>query len=92
MLGEGAFFRLTIEGAFLNIPPLNGRYAHYKEDRMAEETLVVVSKIKDYVKGKGFQTSETAVDALSNAVRELLDKATERAKSNGRQTIKDRDV
>lgn len=59
---------------------------------MAQETLVVVSKIKEYVKEKGFQTSETAVDALSNAVRELLDKATARAKDNGRQTIKDRDI
>jgi len=59
---------------------------------MATETLVVVSKVKDYVKGKGLQTSETAVDALSNAVRELLDKAAARAKDNGRQTIKDRDI
>jgi len=59
---------------------------------MATETLVVVSKIKDYMKGKGLQTSETAVDALSNAVRELLDKAAARAKDNGRQTIKDRDI
>ena len=59
---------------------------------MAKETLVVVSKVKDYVKGQGLQTSETAVDALSNAVRELLDKAIARAKDNGRQTVKDRDV
>ncbi len=59
---------------------------------MAQETLVVVSKIKDYVKGKGCQTSETAVEALSTAVRELLDKAVLRAKDNGRQTIKDRDI
>lgn len=59
---------------------------------MAAETLVVVSKVKDYVKGKGFQTSETAIDAISTAVRELLDKATARAKDNGRQTIKDRDI
>jgi len=59
---------------------------------MAKEILVVVSKVKDYVKEKGLQTSETAVEALSNAVRELLDKAAERAKDNGRQTIKDRDI
>ncbi len=59
---------------------------------MSKETLVVVSKVKDYVKGKGFQTSETAVDALSDAVRELLDKAIARAKGNSRQTIKDRDI
>ena len=59
---------------------------------MSAETLVVVSKVKDYVKAKGFQTSETAVDAISTAVRELLDKAIARAKDNGRQTIKDRDI
>lgn len=59
---------------------------------MAAETLVVVSKIKDYVKEKGFRTSETAVDALSNAVRELLDKAIARSKDNGRQTVKDSDI
>jgi histone H3/H4 len=59
---------------------------------MASETLVVVSKVKEYVKTKGLQTSETAVDALSTAVRELLDKAVARAKDNGRQTVKDRDI
>ena len=59
---------------------------------MANETLVVISKVKEYVKSKDMQTSETAVDALSNAVRELLDKAVERAKANGRATIKDRDI
>jgi len=59
---------------------------------MASETLVVVSKVKDYVKSKGLQTSESAVSALSGAVRELLDKAAARAMDNGRQTIKDRDI
>ena len=59
---------------------------------MAKETLVVVSKVKEYVKGQGFQTSESAIEALSNAVTELLDKAAARAKDNGRQTVKDRDI
>ncbi len=59
---------------------------------MASDTMVVVSKVKEYVKSKGLQTSETAVEALSNAVRELLDKAIERAKDNGRQTVKNRDI
>jgi len=59
---------------------------------MAKEILVVVSKVKEYVKEKGLQTSETSVEALSDAVKELLDKAAERAKDNGRQTIKDRDI
>ncbi len=59
---------------------------------MSRETLVVVSKVKEYVKEKGLQTSESAVEALSEAVRELLDKAVKRAQGNSRQTIKDRDV
>ncbi len=59
---------------------------------MATETIVVVSKVKEYVKTKGMQTSETAVDALSKSVRDLLDRAVSRAKDNGRQTVKDRDI
>ena len=59
---------------------------------MATETIVVVSKVKEYVKTKGMQTSETAVDALSKSVRDLLDRAVARAKDNGRQTVKDRDI
>jgi len=56
------------------------------------ELLVVVSKVKDYVKGKGLQTSATAVDALSEKVKALLDDAIARAKDNGRSTVKDRDL
>jgi len=59
---------------------------------MSKEILVVVSKVKEYIKEKGLQTSETAVDSLSDEVRELLDKAVKRAQDNGRQTIKDRDI
>jgi len=59
---------------------------------MAKETLVVVSKVKEYLKGKGMQTSESAIDALSDAVRDVLDKAALRAKGNNRQTVKDRDI
>lgn len=59
---------------------------------MSEDTLVIQSRVKDYVKAKGFQTSAGAVDALSQKVRKLLDEAIERAKSNNRSTVKDRDV
>lgn len=59
---------------------------------MASDTIVVVSKVKEYVKTKGMQTSETAIESLSTAVRDLLDKAVLRAKDNGRQTVKDRDI
>ncbi len=59
---------------------------------MAEEILVVQSKVKEYIKGKGCQTSATAIDALSNRVKDLLNDAVERAKSNNRATVKDRDI
>lgn len=59
---------------------------------MAEEILVVQSKVKEYIKGKGCQTSATAIDALSNKVKNLLNEAVERAKSNNRATVKDRDI
>jgi len=57
-----------------------------------KELLVVVSKVKDYVKSKGFMTSADAVPALSEAVYKMIDKAIERTKENGRQTIKPQDV
>lgn len=59
---------------------------------MAEETLVIQSKVKDYIKKKGCQTSATAIDALSQRVANLLNDACERAKSNNRSTVKDRDI
>lgn len=59
---------------------------------MAEEILVVQSKVKEYIKGKGCQTSATAIDALSEKVKQLLNEAIERAKSNNRATVKDRDI
>ena len=59
---------------------------------MAEDVLVVQSKVKEYIKGKGCQTSATAIDALSIKVKQLLDEAVERAKSNNRATVKDRDI
>jgi hypothetical protein len=43
------------------------------------ENYIVVSKVKEYLKKKGMQTSGTAVDKLSNAVLSLLDSAADRA-------------
>lgn len=59
---------------------------------MSEETLVVVSKVKDYIKAKGCQTAGDSIPALSEAVKELIDKAIERVKANGRQTVKPQDL
>lgn len=61
---------------------------------MAEqrENLIVVSKVKEYVKKKGFMTSADAIPALSDAVYNMIDKAIQRTKDNGRQTIKPQDI
>jgi histone H3/H4 len=59
---------------------------------MGEDLLIVVSKVKEYIKSKGCQTSAEAIPALSKEVEKLLDKAIERVKANGRQTVKPQDL
>ena len=59
---------------------------------MAEETLVVVSKLKAYVKSSaGMNTSGNVAPKLSAIVKTLCDRAIEAAKADGRKTIMDRD-
>ncbi len=59
---------------------------------MAKEILVVGSKMKDHIKGKGCMTSGELISALSSKVECLLDKAIERAKANGRKTVNPHDL
>lgn len=56
------------------------------------EILVVKSKVKEYAAKKKMRLGGDAVIALSKGVACLIDKAAERAKANGRGTIKARDV
>lgn len=57
-----------------------------------QETLVVASKLKNYIRAKsGMNTSAAVIDALSLKVRELCDNAIENAKQDGRKTVMDRD-
>ena len=59
---------------------------------MAEDILVVVSKLKAYVRSKaGMNTSGNVAPKLSAIVRTLCDRAIENAKNDGRKTIMDRD-
>ena len=56
-------------------------------------SLVVVSKLKAYIKEKaGMNTSASAVDAMSITVEKLADAAIARAQADGRKTVKDRDI
>ena len=59
----------------------------------AKETLVIASKVKAYIKSKGgLNTAAPVIDVLSDKVREICDAAIENAKSDGRKTVKDRDI
>jgi hypothetical protein len=56
------------------------------------EALVVASKLKNYIKAQsGMNTSAAVIGALSDRLRQLCDEAIERAKSEGRKTVMDRD-
>ena len=49
---------------------------------------VVASKIKDLLKAKGMMCAGDMTDAASDMLEEALKKAAERAKENGRKTVR----
>ncbi len=56
------------------------------------EVLVVVSKVKNYIKAKsGMNTSGNVPPALSALIRQLCDDAVARAGADRRKTVMDRD-
>ncbi len=57
------------------------------------ETLVVISKVKAYIKANspGFSTSASVTDVLTKMVEAACLKAIENAKNDGRKTVMDRD-
>ena len=57
------------------------------------DILVVSSKIKKFVREKaGFNTSAETLEALSQRVEKLCADAIERARADGRKTVKARDI
>lgn len=58
----------------------------------SKEILIVGSKMKDVVKSAGCMSSGDLIEALSNKVHEMLENATERAKGNGRSTVRPYDL
>jgi len=58
----------------------------------ARDNLVVGSKVKKYVKDNGSMSSGALIAALSDKVYDLLDDACNRAKENGRKTVKGIDL
>lgn len=57
-----------------------------------KEVLVVVSKLKGYIKARAeMNTADNVIDALSDHLRAVCDKAIEKARAAGRKTVMDRD-
>jgi histone H3/H4 len=57
-----------------------------------EEVLVVVSKLKKYIRAKsGMNTSDAVVSVLSEHLRHVCDLAIQKATEDGRKTVLDRD-
>jgi hypothetical protein len=64
------------------------------EPNVAEEkeVLVVISKVKNYIRAKaGMNSAGSVAEALSDHVRRLCDDAIENARKDGRKTVMDRD-
>jgi histone H3/H4 len=58
-----------------------------------KDILIVVSKLKKYIKDRsGFNTSDQVVDLLSDHVRAICDEAIRCAARNDRKTVLERDV
>jgi len=57
------------------------------------EVLVVVSKVKDYIRDvAGMKTADAVAAILSDHIRELCDRAIEKAQESDRKTVLERDV
>jgi len=58
----------------------------------SREVLIVVSKLKAYVRERsGMNTSDAVMDLLSDRLRRLCDDAIRSAQRDGRRTVMERD-
>lgn len=92
-LDEGAQ-RQTVPspGTAVPDPPRRRVVAPDERDDLPRDVLIVVSKLKAYVKARsGLNTSDGVADVLSDQVRRLCDAAIRRAREDGRKTLMDRD-
>ncbi len=57
-----------------------------------KEVLVVASKVKAYIKSKGYMCSADAIQTISNEVYSCIDAAVKRTDANRRSTVKPQDI
>ena len=62
-----------------------------KKKASATPTVIVGTKVKEYVKGHGCKNSSEVLEAANAALLEILDKACARAGSNKRSTVRAQD-
>jgi len=66
--------------------------AQLQPQGLPRDILIVVSKLKAYVKARsGMSTSDAVADVLSDIVREYCDSAIQKAAADGRKTVMPRD-
>lgn len=58
-----------------------------------DEILIVASRLKSYIRrGAGYNTSDSVLPILSDAIRKICDEAIRNARRQERETVLDRDV
>ncbi len=63
-----------------------------KGGKKSRDVLVVASKVKAYIRGKGYITSGDMIAGLNDAVYKLIDEATARTDANKRSTVRPQDI
>ncbi len=59
---------------------------------MAEDILIVASKVRAYLKSKNVKMSGELIGELNKKVQWLLDEASKRTQGNKRSTVKGQDL
>jgi histone H3/H4 len=63
-----------------------------RDPSLPQDSLIVVKHLKAYVRAaSGMNTSDAVVAVLSEKVRDLCDRAVEKARASERKTVLDRD-
>jgi predicted lactoylglutathione lyase len=62
------------------------------EAKKESAMLIVQSKVRDLIREKEMRTSDEFITALSEYVRQAVEKAVSRAKENGRSTLRPADL
>jgi histone H3/H4 len=73
--------------------PARRRIVGAESDDLPKDVLVVVSKLKSYVRARsGMNTSDSVTGPLSDHIRKICDRAIANAERDGRKTVLDRDI